>query len=529
MNKFPETPSRRKQWIIGSVVLTVVLAAFAFAHWQARTRAAAAAGKLLTFAVRRGPLVISLSESGTIQAQDKIVIKSEITGRTTILWVIDEGTQVKKDDLLVELDASALEDERFSQQIKVQNAEADFVRAREDLAITRNQAESDIEKAETALSFSEQDLNKYIEGEYPQLLREAEVRITLAEEDLQRAAEKLKWSRVLFEQKFISQTELQADELSERKADLELELARGKKSLLEQHTHKRDVAELKSNAKQNVMALERVSRKAKANILQGETDLSAKEMEFKRQRDKLAEIESQIKATRIVAPSDGLVVYATSAQSGHWRNNTEPLAEGREVREREALIHLPDTAKMMASIKVHETHVKRITIGMAARITVDALPNMSFPGQVKQIAPLPDAGSSWMNPDLKVYDTEVYIANNAEGLRSGMTCEVELVAETHTNALYVPIQSVVRIKGEPTVFVVADRGAAVPRSVKIGGDNNRMIHVLDGLVEGERVLLAPPLRNSERDSSAAPPEPAKAGPEASPKAERQRDRKRKTP
>ncbi len=36
----------------------------------------------------------------------------------------------------------------------------------------------------------------YVEGEYPQLLREAEVRITLAEEDLQRAEEKLKWSRV---------------------------------------------------------------------------------------------------------------------------------------------------------------------------------------------------------------------------------------------------------------------------------------------------------------------------------------------
>ena len=521
MTESSHKPKHRKLWIAGFVVL--VAASFFVTNARRQTKQSVMHEGHLTAVVRRGPLVISLTESGTIQAQDRTVIKNTIPGQTAILWIIDEGKQVKKGDLLVELDASKLEDKRFSQQITVKNAESLFVRARENLAITKNQGASDVEKAETTLQFAHQDLKTYVEGEYPQQLREAEVSITLSEEDLQRAEEKAKWSRVLLKQKFISQTELQADEIAARKAALDLELARGKKKLLEAHTYKRQLAELQSNARQDGMALERARSKAKANILQAEAEFAAKEMESGRQRDKLEEIEDQIKATHVMAPSDGLVVYATSAQSAHRRSNTEPLAEGRVVREREALIHLPDITRMMASIKVHETHVKKILPDMPAQITVDALPGATFKGYVKQIAPLPNATSFWMNPDLKVYDTEIYIADGSTGLRNGMSCEVEIVAERHPDALYVPVQSIVRVGSNPTAFVVNDQGVAEARIVEVGADNNRMVHVLKGLAEGDRVLLTPPLRDSERDSPKA--EQPTSKPKSKPARGKQRDQK----
>jgi len=495
MNKSIRKTIPRKIWI--TVAILTVLAIMIIKHRQTSSDSTNK-DNALTFDVRRGSLIISITEPGTIEAQDKIVIKSEIEGRTTILWIIDEGARVKKGDLLVELDSSELEDRLFTRQLQVQSAQSAFIRTREDLAITKNQAESDIEKAKTTFRFAQQDQEKYIKGEYPQQLRESEARITLAKEDLQRAEEKLKWSRVLFEQKLISQTELQADALASKKATLELELARGKKTLLEQHTNTRELAELTSDIKQSEMALERITRKAKSNILQTETDLTTKEAELKRQSDKLKEIEKQIKATHINAPSDGLVLYATSTSSRNWRNNQEPLAAGSSVREREALIHLPDTTKMMASIKIHETSVKKLTINMPACITVDAIPNTNFKGHVNKIAPLPDPSSFWMNPDLKVYNTEIYIDNTANDLRNGMTCEVEIIVETLTNALYIPLQSVVKTNNKTTAFIVNKHGKIEKRIIKTGSDNSRMIHVISGLKEGERVLLAPPLINSER-------------------------------
>ena len=61
----------------------------------------------------RGPLTIDVNESGTIRAREQLIIKSEVQGRTTILELVPEGTEVKEGDLLVGLDASTLEDQRI--------------------------------------------------------------------------------------------------------------------------------------------------------------------------------------------------------------------------------------------------------------------------------------------------------------------------------------------------------------------------------------------------------------------------------
>ena len=70
-------------------------------------------GNIPTFTVKRGPLRISVTETGTIQAREKIIVKSEVEGKTSIISLVDEGAQVKKGDLLIELDASNLLDKKI--------------------------------------------------------------------------------------------------------------------------------------------------------------------------------------------------------------------------------------------------------------------------------------------------------------------------------------------------------------------------------------------------------------------------------
>ncbi|MGA1825993.1 MAG: HlyD family secretion protein, partial [bacterium] len=366
-----------------------------------------------TFTVQKGPLTISVIESGSIKARDQLTIKNEVEGKTSILWLIQEGTRVKKGDLLVELDSSNLMNERIDQEIGVQNAQAAYINSRENLAVVKNQAQSDIDKAALSLNFARQDLEKYVKGEYPNELKEAEARITLTEEELTRAKEKLKWSKKLYDEKYISESELRADELAEKKAELELELAINNLKLLKNFTNKKRLAELESDVKQAEMALERTKRKAKADVVQAEAEFKAKESEFKRQEDKLAKIETQIKQTKLYAPADGLVIYATSAQTGSRRRGVEPLAEGQEVRERQELIYLPTASAVKAEIAIHESSLKKVSVGLPVKVTVDALPEKIFTGRVAQIAPLPDAQSSWMNPDLTVYQTEIYLDSNS--------------------------------------------------------------------------------------------------------------------
>ncbi|MHC4664712.1 MAG: HlyD family secretion protein, partial [Planctomycetota bacterium] len=420
---------RKKSFILMAAVLALALISLGAVKFVSFKDSGGMLTGLATFVVKRGSLRISVTESGTIKARDQVILKSEVEGRTSILWLIPEGTPVKQGDLLVELDGSQLLDNKIDQQIIVQNAEAAFIGARENLAVVANQAQSDIDLAELTLKFAEQDLGKYLEGEYPNQLKEAKAQITLADEELKRAEEKLRWSEKLFAEKYISQTELQADQLAVKKAEFDLELAKNNRDLLEKYTYQRNLDQLESDVKQAKMALERTNRKAKADVAQAEADLKAKQSEYSRQQDKLKKLEQQIEKTKIYAPADGLVIYATSARRGGWRRSTEPLDVGQDVLERQELIYLPTTAAVKAEVDIHEASLKKVRVGLPALVTVDALPGRILIGSVAHIAPLPDAQSMWMNPDLKVYNTEVYLDSNDPGLRTGMSCKAEIIID----------------------------------------------------------------------------------------------------
>jgi HlyD family secretion protein len=457
-----------------------------------------------TFEVKEGPLTIAVSEAGTIQALEQVIIKSEVEGQTTIIDLIPEGTLVEAGELLVELDASGLEDDLIQQEISVQNAEAAFVRARENLKVVQNQAKSDISKAKLDWEFAKEDLKKYMapEGEYQQQKREAESKIQLASEEFQRAKDKLAWSERLFEEKYLSQTELEADQLAKNRAELDYELAKAALKLLETWTHARQVAQLTSDIDQAELALERVQLKAKADIVQAQAELTAKEAEYKQQQTKLDKVKEQIAKTKIRAPRAGLVVYATSAKSS-WRGNDEPLDEGQTVREREELIYLPTADAMMAQIQIHESNLDKVRIGLPVRVTVDALPEQVYTGRIAKIAPLPNAHVMRRNPDLKVYLTEVHLDGSNTELRTGMSCNAEVIIEQLADAVYVPVQSVVRA-GSGHVAYVKRGNEFVRTPVEIGRDDNRMLHVRAGLEPGELVSLAPPLEPAEFEDYSGP-------------------------
>jgi hypothetical protein len=100
---------------------------------------------------------------------------------------------------------------------------------------------------------------------------------------------------------------------------------------------------------------------------------------------------------------------------------------------------------------------------------------------------------SWVNPDLKVYPTDIYLEEGDDELRTGMSCKAEIIIAQYKDTVYIPVQAVLRVAGQPTVYVVKD-GAYTERAVEIGLDDNKMIRIASGLEKGEVVLMTPPLR-----------------------------------
>jgi HlyD family secretion protein len=454
------------------------------------------ANSVATFVAKRGPLTISVLEAGALKAKDPEIIRNSLEGRATIISIIPEGTRVNKGDKLVELDVSTLTDNRVDQVIKVNNAEAAWIDANETRIITISQGQSDVELAQLKWDFAQLDLDKYTGdgGQYATDLAKAQGDIKLCEQEQKKDEDYYTWSKRLADEKYLSATQLQADKLTLEKAKLSLTVATNSLQLLEKYTYERQHTQLTSDVNQAEAALERAKAKDRANIAQANASLAAKEQEYQRQKDKLAKVDDQITKAVVYAPTEGMVVYATSSRGGGFRNDRQPLADGVEVWERQELIYLPRSSSTVAEVDVHEASLQKVRAGLPAIVTVDALPGKKFMGTVSRIAPLPDPQSMWMNPDLKVYKTEIALEANDPQLRSGMNCKAEIIVEQHNDTVYVPVQAVLRVGGQPTVYVLNDNGDTEERKVEIGLDDNSMVLIASGLKEGESVLLTPPLK-----------------------------------
>ena len=491
-NNSKSNGSRKPFKLIGVAVL-VVVAATAVIWLKAVRGSEDPAAAMATFVAKRGPIMISVLESGAIKAKEQEVIRNEVEGRTTVISIVPEGTHVYEGDLLVELDVSTLSDTRIDQEIRVQNAKAALINAQESLKITQSQGQSDVDKAELTLKFAKQDLRIYEERQYKNDEIAAVNKVNEANEVRTRAIQTRDWSETLYNEKYLSETELLADRLAVTKAQNSQTVAENDLTLLQEYTRQRKVEQYVSDVNQADMALDRAIAKANANNVQADAELRAKEQELNRQQAKLDKIDNQIKKARILSPAEGMVVYATSSRGGFGRDDRRPLADGVEVWERQELIYIPKSASSVAEVDVHEASLDKVRPGLPAVVTVDALPGKKFIGTVSRIAPLPNAQSMWMNPDLKVYTTNITLEADDPGLRSGMSCKAEIIVEQHEEAVYIPVQSVLRVGGQPTVFVV-ENGVVQERKVEIGLDNNIMIVIRKGLSEGEAVLLAPPLK-----------------------------------
>ncbi len=113
-----ETKFTKKHIKIASIALVSILGLFLIIGMMSGDDSIETdTGTTPVFTVEKGPLIISITKSGTIKAQEQVILKSEIKGRSTILFLIPEATRVKKGDLLVELDATKLQDTLIKQQI----------------------------------------------------------------------------------------------------------------------------------------------------------------------------------------------------------------------------------------------------------------------------------------------------------------------------------------------------------------------------------------------------------------------------
>jgi len=177
----------------------------------------------------------------------------------------------------------------------------------------------------------------------------------------------------------------------------------------------------------------------------------------------------------LVTPIDGVILRLARDSQG------QPLASGQLVAPGLAVAQVAPTRVLVADVDVVGPDVARINVGQTARIRHLAWPDHSFDGKVIRLAPTID-------PVTRALRSEVEV-DNADGLlRPGMFVEVAVVGELRENVPVVPREAITDRGGKRVVFVLTGQRVA-RRDVSLGlGDDDR-VEILDGVSEGERVVV----------------------------------------
>lgn len=420
----------------------------------------AVSDSIITEAVIRGPFDHIVIEQGEIESSSNIDVVCQVksqgsgggsSGGTPILWVIEEGTYVKKGDKLVELDASALDNQRKTQRIAVSSAQAQVI------------------SSQAAVRTAEIALQEYLEGTFMSERKAILSEIDVAKQGLLNATLKLESAERLAAKGMYKKTQVQAEGFAVSNAKNMLEDAEARLGILERLTKEKFKVQFESDIE---------AAKAK---LESDTSVLAEE------EDKLRDIEDQMAKCVIFSPAEGVVVH-NNQYSSRGGGAEFVVEEGAMVRERQTIIKLPDPTKMQVKASINEQNITLIAEGMAAKIKVNAVEGDML-ARIKRVNKYPEPGS-FFSSSVKKYSTYVEILDPSDAIRTGMTAEVRIFVKQLPDALQIPVHGIYEYKGHH--FCLRQNGEGWDTvEIKIGATNDKMVTIEEGLEEGDLVALNP--------------------------------------
>lgn len=172
----------------------------------------------------------------------------------------------------------------------------------------------------------------------------------------------------------------------------------------------------------------------------------------------------------VIAPDSGVVTELN-------------VRQGQQVTPGTPLMRVADLSRVWIGVEIPEAQAAGIGKGQTAQARLSALPGKVFEGKVEYVYPqlalqtrTLRARLSFDNPDL--------------ALKPGMFADVRLSGGAREGALQVPTEAVIRT-GERSVVILAEGGGRFrPAHVKVGDDREGITEILDGLEEGEAIVVS---------------------------------------
>ncbi|MDX1934961.1 MAG: efflux RND transporter periplasmic adaptor subunit, partial [Capsulimonadales bacterium] len=402
----------------------------------------------------------------------------------------------------------------------VRAAEVRLVQARKQSTAQPLLTEAAIRQARASLTAAEQNLRQLRSAGDPTARAEARTGLAAARATLVNAENNLRRQKQLLAKGFVAQAAVDTAQAQydNARADVEAAATRAETVGVSQEAQIRvaearvaEARETVANAetnrvnielrRQDVRNAEAGLSQARAALAQAQANLRTAEANRLQVGIRAADIESAraqyeraraarentrvvLDQTTIVSPRDGVVLQkyveeGTIIASGSAFSSTDG----------QGIVQLGDLTKVYVDAAVDETDISSVRVGQPVKLTFDSLPDVNVEGTVQRIEP---RGTTDQN--ITTIKTRIELKDPKEELRPGLNAECEFIVAEKKDVVVIPSRAVRTEKGKKFVQVmVGDEkqgGKPEQREIKVGMETSDAVEVLDGLKEGEKVVVA---------------------------------------
>jgi len=480
----------RRWTVIGVLLLCLVLAGATACNPFSSDNKAETSWQIVE--VVRGDLTVTVSGAGNIAvANEENLTFESSSGRVDKIYVKD-GDKVTKDDVLAELaplDTDDLELALLRAEISLTQAEVSLAQAQIALQTAEDNLESTLDKKDT-LELA---------------LLNAQISLDQAEYNLSVAEETHTWPDL----------ETAEAEVEKAEALLQYALDGGFDRLVTRARTELDAAEKVYNAlvegydteevaikKKQVEAAEMSLAQAQKNLDELADEVATKKLEIEVAKQSVEQAKQSLELARqsleqarkdlgneiLTAPWDG-VVASVGAKVG----DTFYSSAGAGT----VVVYLIDPTALELPVQVDEIDIPKIKLNQRATVSPDALPDVKLEGSVTAISATPATGSG-----VVLYDVTIDLTvPEGTDLKIGMSATASIGIEKRSNVLLVPTRAIKQdMQGNPIVMIQAGEQLQ-PRPVVTGLSNGLWTEIVEGLSEGETVVVE---MSTEAQASPAP-------------------------
>jgi macrolide-specific efflux system membrane fusion protein len=221
-----------------------------------------------------------------------------------------------------------------------------------------------------------------------------------------------------------------------------------------------------------------VLEQAVADVAAAEADIESLKARIRKQDIALKDSRINLGYTKIFAPMSGTIV-SVSAKEGQTLNANQAAP---------TIVRIADLSTMTAKAQVSEADVSRLKLGMTAYFTLLGQQDFRYEGKLRQIEPTPSTQNN-----VVLYNALFDVPNPDGTLMIDMTAQVFFTLASAKDVLTVPLAALQKDSasaGTAEVRVQTAPGELETRTVKTGIRNRVRAQIVEGLAEGDEVVVA---------------------------------------